>query len=297
MKNFIRLAAGVASVFTVATVMANSADNLTTAFQFGVIDESSNGITIEFTLNDYQIGNVDIDGHTYQNITINEGGFVNTVGDPDLPLVSRFVAIPARADVRVEVTGFHFDTYPDMDLAPLQSPEYDAGLGGEFTVNEDLYSRNEFFPQQMVSVGDPAILRDYRVVRLTTYPVQYNPVTHQVNVYDRMTVRVTFEGENPINQKTSPPKPLTLAFQDIYKTTIINYHDPAPADEQMRGIFDVHAFPGTYLIIYPATAEAYLEPYVEWKKRKGHRVFMASSMDSLRRTTHTGLPRHSTVIN
>jgi len=104
-------------------------------------------------------------------------------------------------------------------------------------------------------------------------------VTQELRVYNFLRLRVEFHGSNPINQKTHHhPQPSTV-MRSLYEGMIVNF-EQAEADAPARGdIFDEPALPGTYLIIYPTAAEEYLDPFIEWKRRKGHIVHLACTAD------------------
>ena len=112
-------------------------------------------------------------------------------------------------------------------------------------------------------IGAPAVLRGLRVVTLRTNPIQYNPVTHELVVTTRFRVTVRFEGQD---QRNVPIRqfPLSRSWGQLVKSQSFNYDDLV-TDEQNTG---------SYLVVHrdDAPLNNTLQPWVEWKKRKGHSV-------------------------
>ena len=104
------------------------------------------------------------------------------------------------------------------------------GLSGYrgLLIDEKFYSRDGFYPEELVEVGPPGIWRDLVVVELQANPVAFNPATGELRVYDRILVRLDYEG-GVLAKETAEPK-----FARIYREVISNYHPSGPRGEGPR---------------------------------------------------------------
>ena len=66
-------------------------------------------------------------------------------------------------------------------------------------IKGDTYTKDEFSTLNIAHLNDPYILRDFRGQVLQINPFQYNPITKQLTVYNRLNIRIDFSEENDIN--------------------------------------------------------------------------------------------------
>lgn len=59
-----------------------------------LLSADASKVRLEIQLPDLQVEDKIVDGRTYQQIIIPGGGWLTQVGDPQIPLVCRFVALP-----------------------------------------------------------------------------------------------------------------------------------------------------------------------------------------------------------
>ena len=64
----------------------------------------------------------------------------------------------------------------------------------EFEKDERIYSRNEFYPQDLVQLFEITKYRGTSLAEIWLNPVQYNPVKKQVKVYTKIKVDVNLSG-------------------------------------------------------------------------------------------------------
>lgn len=249
-------------------------------FATRLVGADPGGLTIDFELEELTLVPIVYQNQQFVSIELSGGGWLEELGAPDLPIASRLVAIPDLSDIQVQLLDAQYTTQQDLDLFPVQTGDFwEHPEPAYFQLDESIYQQDAFYPEQLLQLGEPAIMRDYRVARLTFQPVQYNPVTRELRVYHSLRVRVTFAGTNTINQKTRHHSRPSSALRALYHDLIINIDQVEEANPTLRDIFDEPAYPGTYLIVYPNVAETYLEPLIEWKRRKGHVVNLANTAD------------------
>lgn len=121
-----------------------------------------------------------------------------------------------------------------------------------------------FFSGELVELGDPYILRDYRGQAIRFQPFQYNPVSKVLRVYKNIQIELKYSDDevtNPFHRVRSTMK-VQSDYNQIYRRHFINYNNGAyrytPVEEG-----------GRLLIISPSTYHDELAPFVQWKKEKG----------------------------
>ncbi|MBD3334062.1 MAG: hypothetical protein GF355_00935, partial [Candidatus Eisenbacteria bacterium] len=233
-----------------------------------VIESSESGVGLSFEMPELVLETVDADGRRFTLATIPGGSLAGEVGQPALPAFSRLVAIPNRSGVRITVTPEEEEILTGHQILPMQPDEEDA----PFALDQTAYSRQGYGDRPLARHGDPAILRDLRVVPLTFSPVQFDPAEGTVRVVRRMRVEVEFAGVDLRNARQDNDRPMTPSFYNLYRRTVANF----PEMEQSELV------PGSYLIICPNNSSVVdlLQPLVEWRERKGNPVILATTAET-----------------
>lgn len=220
----------------------------------------------------------ELEGRRWDRLEITGGGFSSETGAPEVPNFSRLIALPPSVGVRAEFQAIESTTIGGLDLMPAQGVDPTDLLANPQPIRFDMasYSRDLFYPQKRIEVGDPAVSRGVRLVRLTMNPVQYNPVTREVSIAHRFRVTVYFAGAD---ERNIPNRQISLSssWAKSLSELLINYDD-----------LDVDAGAvGSYLIVCENDANLLdlLSPFVDWKKRKGHSVTIQTFTPGASNTT------------
>ncbi len=228
-----------------------------------LLASSEAGITLELELPCLERQEIEMEGASYQLLSVPGGRFEGEPGQAALPVLTRLVAIPARAAVQVRVTDRVEETFSGFHLLP-QQPDEDEG----FQKDAAYYSRGGLGNTAPVSVGEPALIRNLRVVPVTFRPVQYDPAAGKVVVASRMTVELSFTGSDDTNAAPPAARKIPRSFDNMYRQAVVGYD---------RGEAEVG--PGSYLIICPnnSTVISYLNTLLDWRKRQGYNVVLATT--------------------
>jgi len=209
------------------------------------------GVTIGFSIKEFDISSRSFNGETMQEIGLTGNFLPNAEGAPNLPVISRYVAIPQGSQAAIEIKRQRTETVSNIDMAPAPRIPLDTERG-PLQYNKDLsiYSKNALYPQQPVIVSQPKKIRGVDVVLVSITPYQYNPVTKELVVIRDIEVNVNFTGGNGHFGEDR----LRSRFWDpILKDNILNSESIQPIDYSARMAYQTsHRETGCeYLIIVP----------------------------------------------
>lgn len=233
-----------------------------------IIDQSPSGMNLVFSMHEMVIEDVNINGVMMQNFGV-PGVFLPTdEGSPNLPAVSRYIAIPQGARVQVEILDMRTEVYHNVLVAPAPKiPEEGDDSPLQFHKDLKIYSRNAYFPEQIIRVSKPRKIRGVDVVILAINPFRYNPVTKELIIYKDIKLKVEFLGGNG---HFGEDRLRSRFWEPILQGNLLNYESLpkidfySPARIQARAGYE-------YIIIVPddATFEAWADTLKRWRKLQG----------------------------
>jgi hypothetical protein len=201
-----------------------------------------------------------------QAFTLDGESAIPVEGSPAVPQVFRFYRIPDTGGAELVVTESDYDIVENINPLPYLMDS----AGGRIAVKDpEVYRRNEWYPPHVAVMSAPMIMRDFRVVGVTLYPVQVNPVTRQAKIYRNLAVDLVANAEPGENEFTHPHRP-TAEWAALYRDNIANLDD--------RALDDVTRTPGSILILCNpnASARPWADSLFVWKTRKGYKVTIDS---------------------
>ena len=229
--------------------------------EFSVSVSNSNETKLLVKLPDIEIEEVDEGDQSFQVIRIPGAGCPMGVGEPELPVIARLVAIPPGASVNVNVGQCDYSVMSNIRVMPSQETEQDGKRKNFLSIDKTFGAQDGFYPDSIVEVGSPIMLRDCRVIPLIVHPVQYNPLRHELKVYRDMRVTLAYQGGDGIDVTSYRRVGRSEAFDKLYRGAILNYDS---------SLWTLEAERGGYLIITPDQYFPALQPLAEWKRQKGH---------------------------
>lgn len=203
----------------------------------------------------------------FDRLNFERGGRGVEYGAPEVPFVTRLVAIPADRDVQIHIVDVRTVTLPGYRLFPYQERERDEKEAPpEIVVQDAVYTQNSSYPDFWAKRGDPALLRGLRVIPLSIFPIRYNPATGELTVATHITLELVYQGSNVLNNPRPGRVKLPAAFGEIASHTVVNF----PFLDET----DVTSTPGTLFIACPNQQEivSNIAPLIEWKEKRGYKV-------------------------
>lgn len=222
------------------------------------------GVVVELTIPGMNVSEADQEGVTYNILDVPGTGHTNEIGQPQVPMVGRFIAIPSGATVGVEVVDSTFEELNDYYVYPAQEPlpDISGAPTPSFSIDGEAYQRNEFYPFRIVELEGPSVIRGCSTVILRVFPVQFNPATRSLRVYSNIRVKVFFEGGEAyfIEDRLRSP-----AFDKTFGRLFLNN----PISESGEGIEAAYDSGNSLLIITHPNFLNAANTLKAWKVKKG----------------------------
>jgi hypothetical protein len=197
-------------------------------------------ILIQYRVADHQVRPVRIAGEEFEEIMLVGEASSMDKGSPSLPTVCRSVIIPDDRKMSVRVASAdYFEVSARVAPSKGSIPRYlnPNDVPYEFG---PVYEQDAFYPEDLVALAEPYILRDYRGVVVKLHPFQFNPATGTLRVYTQVTAELfdTGPGELNVLQRNTEPRARSRAFHQLYSHQFLNYdsysrYDPLDEDGEL----------------------------------------------------------------
>ncbi|MBN2009624.1 type IX secretion system sortase PorU [candidate division KSB1 bacterium] len=175
----------------------------------------ANSLVIDFSPLNWQIEQSIANGVTYTHVKFQQAESYFSPGEPDVPARRIMVGVPLSGNVTWQITT----TEAGNKISGRMLPVVETGLSRPYTEQEEIYQSNLAFPKARVEVSKPMWYRDQRIVFVTLYPLSFSPTEQTIQLWNRITVQLQFQGSNL--QKSE--KSLKLKYEPDYQSTIANY--------------------------------------------------------------------------
>jgi hypothetical protein len=188
-------------------------------------------------------GTVEINSETAQNISMTfrttKAEIPRNLTVENLPIISKYVVIPARAAVRLE----------------YQSSEANVG--------------ESLLPAQAVEISDPIILRGIRMVQVIVHPVQYDSQSQEFIQHESIDVNLVFTDDEPVNPLvyTGARRNQSREFAMLKDALKLNVLNPQRDNGEIGRDYTNH-----YLVVAREECLPYAIPLIEWKRKSGAKV-------------------------
>ena len=202
-----------------------------------------------------------------------------TNGDPRLPVLKKLIEVPIGANVNITVKNAVFIEIPLSQagamfrIMPAQPSLSKSIRTGDvpFFFNEHTYQTATYLPHEMVQVVNIGIFRSLRLARLEISPVFYNPVTAMLQVCTSADVELRF-ADADISQTIQLKQRTYSPFFGLGNPAVLNFKPLADKSNFTK-------YPVKYVIVADPMFQAALQPFVEWKTKKGFKVIQAYTND------------------
>lgn len=222
---------------------------------------------------------------------INANGFskIYNIGKPQLPNTKKAIQLPYDGTSRIVVKSYdiveiNLNTRGlNRKIMPCQ-PSYSKSSQPNdivFQYDQNFYQQNAFNDAPVATIEQIGTSRGVKMAYLVIDPFRYNPVTNVLKVYTNIRVDVIFENHNIA---------LTKAVQEKFYSPVfesgMNSCEMIPLNLNKDAL---SKYPIKYVIVSSPTFQSTLQPFIEWKTKKGFKVIEAYTNQANVGTTTTSI--------
>ncbi|MBM3436814.1 MAG: Gingipain R, partial [Bacteroidetes bacterium] len=258
-----------------------------------VKENSYNLMGVSSSVSEISFQTVKTTAGNFTLLTINGYTYSIVNGNPKLPVIKKLIEVPVDASFDVNIlTGefveINLADYGIVDPVIPAQPPLSKGIDNpedvEFVYNQAAYQVDVFNGQELVTVTELGIMRGVRIARLEIAPVQYNPVQNKIKVYTNVDVKINFTGGDIPATLENKEQLFSPYYEGIF-SELINY-------KSLTGKELIEDEPVTYVIVSDVMFQAALQPFIEWKTKKGFYVIEAYTNDPLVGNTTTSITNY-----
>ncbi len=234
---------------------------------YEVLSSNEFETVIQFTTYGFWTETVSEEGITFQTLEL-PGYFSNMdIGKPQVPAIIELIQVPNDATVSVSITGYTEEGLPGYHVYPFQELLAEDETTDGLEYDEAFYAVDQVYPAVTTEVGDPAIYRDIRVVKLTVYPIRQNAATGELTMYPDITVRLEYTPGGKSNVLSPTTRAATPTYDKLYRQSVINYENHPLQVEGEDSYEKLTAY--DFLIIAKDAYVDNMAPLVSWKNSQG----------------------------
>jgi hypothetical protein len=235
-----------------------------------LLKDDNNSTVIKFEISGFNMKDFMAGDRSYQALNLMSVMLTTEPGLPELPYIAKVLAVPDQAGISVEVleTG-KVQTFKDIYLPPARASWYEGEPEPPYMEDRDAYRSDALYPAELAKVEPPSVFRDFRIARVSVFPVRYNPAKKELQVVSSITVRINYGKGEVVNPRTATNKAIAPSFGKLYRSFIFNYQEVLNA--QYGGREEGHDL---VLCIMPDEFAASFQVYADWKRQSGTDVHL-----------------------
>ena len=179
------------------------------------------GVSVNLSLKSYDLTPLQYRGEAMQEISVSGIFIPNDEGMPNLPRISKFLAIPKGAEVKVSIKNMETETRHNVNIAPaLRVQAIPEEPAMDYVKNSKVYETDAFYPQNVCEISEVTSIRGVDAVIIGITPFQFNPVTKELIVIRDIELEIEYVG---VSREYGDAKYRSPWFDPILKTTLLNY--------------------------------------------------------------------------
>jgi hypothetical protein len=240
-----------------------------------LISDDNNSTVLKIEISGFEQKDFISGNNHYNKIDLLSESYTSIPGSPELPYIAKVLAIPDQAGISIEVleTG-ELQTFSNIYLLPARESWFEGSPETPYTEKADSYNSMNPFPNDLAQFEQPSIFRDFRITRVSVFPVRYIPAKKELQVFSSITVRVNYGSGEIINPKTNPVKPIAPSFGKLYSQLIFNYQ--SVLNKYYGGKESGHEL---MLCIMPDEFVTSFQTYADWKRQSGIDIHITKFTD------------------
>ena len=179
------------------------------------------GFAFQATFNGFQVSSIEFEGQEYIRLKMDDCGYTADYGKVELPVYSYNIAVPQGADYILSYDVIEPTIHTGYNIYPAQPPTPDSSgfIDPPFTKDMEFYSKDILYPESIVEITSDAVVRGCRIIRVSVYPLLYNPVSKTLKQYNEVDIKLDFIGGS---DEFIPERLRSPYFQPIFDAFLLN---------------------------------------------------------------------------
>jgi PKD repeat protein len=240
-----------------------------------LISDDINSTVLKIEISGFDLKEFISGDHHYQKIDLLSESFTTNPGFPELPYIAKVIAVPDRAAVSFEVLeSGEIQTFNNIYLPPARESWLEGSPETPYSENSHAYHSMNAFPDEFAQLDPPSVFRDFRITRVSVFPLRYIAAKKELQTVSSITIRINYGQGEVINPKTSAKKPIAPSFGQLYRSLIFNY--AGVLNKLYGGKEEGHEL---MLCIMPDEFVASFQPYADWKRLSGIDIHVTKFSD------------------
>jgi len=230
---------------------------------------SGNKIVIDYSVPEINLEGFNNQYGSFYRITVPGHNQTMVPGKPELPVISRLIALPEDGKYKVRITEVRSEAIKPARkkikgiLFPAQDSETKSLRDGKrvFAIDKSAYASRDLLKSDTVTIEMVGTVRGTRIGNLIITPARYDPHSNILEVITSMKIEILFTG----SEKSVRSSGESAVFHKTLSKSVLNYNEygdiPTFSDRPLRMV-----------ILTDTTFRTYLEPFIRWKTIKGIKV-------------------------
>ena len=240
-----------------------------------ILSDDNNSTVIKVEISGFDVKELYTEGKTYQSVDLLTEIFSTKPGYPELPYIAKVLAIPDQAGISVEVLEIGIvQTFNNIHLQPARLSWIEGQPESPYLENTEAYNSSDIFPKEYAKVEPPSVFRDFRIARVSFFPLRYVPAKKELQAVSSITIRINYGSGEVVNPKTTSRKAISPSFGKLYRSFIFNYQNVLDnlynGNENGREVM---------LCIMPDIFAESFQQYADWNRQSGTDVHVTKFSD------------------
>lgn len=236
-----------------------------------IVSASGRSMDLRFQMPPLQTKTITAKDGQYQSYTLEGASYTAQTGLPALPFFTATIAIPATG--MVEYTLSNAQTGYLNSVRPVPAQESEDTKAADWSIDQNFYAGSAAYPTKAFSVSKPSILRDFRIISVNIYPLQWDAATGRMTMLETADIRLSFSEGRGENELVGFDGSYSPVFTTLYEQSISNF--------SLYRNDDIMPVPPKVLLVYGNSTDGVfiskLTDLVTWKRQKGYEVTAVST--------------------
>lgn len=257
-----------------------------------IVSNNQSSLMVKVSISNMKLAPVATPQGLFNDLIIDGFSKLYNIGKPQLPTFNKLIELPYGGDYQVIVKGYSEEIIPlsaygiSNKIIPCQ-PSYSKNIPAneiQFQMDATTYSKDEFLANSIASIEQVGTMRGVKLANLVISPIQYNPVTNTLRILNNLQVEVKYNNPDAAATLNAYENHYSPAFDANFSSVILY---PLNARKDV-----ISKYPMKYVIVSDPMFQTQLQPFIQWKRKKGFTIIEAYTNNASVGTTTTSIKNY-----